>query len=650
MRKRSDNGEISVNAIAGTEVVLLGLNATDEARNGLLGFTILKRQGAEGAFKPLSGGSRTFPGAKIDGRTDSGNSPIQAFMWGDYVVDSGTSYTYRVIPLYGSPKNVEKGKSVDVTVTTESADDGTHGIFFNRGVAGSEAYSKRFGKYLRWYRDPGLTDREGNPKVTPFIKPEDVPNREAYVWLSRGLEEAMLAFIGQARGPKYSIRAAVYEFTHIPAIQAFVDALESGADVKIIHHAKRENVATLKPNASAATTTVYRIKRGDSEVADPGKTSKVYQNKEIVVGPERDAVCKAADHAVGQIGLKTNATRKEFKRSLDALDSMMIERTDTTISHNKFIVLLKNGEPQQVWTGSTNYTAGGIFGQSNVGHIIRDPKIAERYFEYWKKLSTDPKKKSVKGDPATEGIQNWTVKQQPDLEGAPPKNSITAIFSPRLTKRMLEWYAERLGAATNSVFFTSAFSVAEEILRIVEDVRMVDGHPADTSPYLRYLLLEGKGGLLKDKVPLIQKCPQNRLAWGEVMRARKGDDDINREHASIETLTGLNDHVNFLHTKYMLIDPLSDDPIVITGSANFSKASTQDNDENMVIIRGGTRVADIFLGEFMRLFRHFETRNRSNKLSDAAFRRERDLASNDSWTRPYYKEDAPERQERLLFS
>jgi phosphatidylserine/phosphatidylglycerophosphate/cardiolipin synthase-like enzyme len=50
----------------------------------------------------------------------------------------------------------------------------------------------------------------------------------------------------------------------------------------------------------------------------------------------------------------------------------------------------------------------------------------------------------------------------------------------------------------------------------------------------------------------------------------------------------------------ILIDPLSDDPVVITGSANFSKNSKTNNDENMLIVRGKTRLADIFLGEFIR--------------------------------------------------
>ena len=58
----------------------------------------------------------------------------------------------------------------------------------------------------------------------------------------------------------------------------------------------------------------------------------------------------------------------------------------------------------------------------------------------------------------------------------------------------------------------------------------------------------------------------------------------------------------------MIIDPLGEDPLLITGSANFSDASTHKNDENMLVIRGDKRVADLYLSEFMRLFNHFQFR------------------------------------------
>ena len=64
----------------------------------------------------------------------------------------------------------------------------------------------------------------------------------------------------------------------------------------------------------------------------------------------------------------------------------------------------------------------------------------------------------------------------------------------------------------------------------------------------------------------------------------------------------------YIHDKFMLVDPLGNDPLVITGSANFSRPSQRTNDENMLVIRGDKRVADIYLGEFMRVFEHHYAR------------------------------------------
>ena len=51
--------------------------------------------------------------------------------------------------------------------------------------------------------------------------------------------------------------------------------------------------------------------------------------------------------------------------------------------HNKFVVLLKkdkkNVVPKAVWSGSTNWTDGGIYGQLNVGHAVYDDEVAAAY-------------------------------------------------------------------------------------------------------------------------------------------------------------------------------------------------------------------------------------------------------------------------------
>lgn len=111
-------------------------------------------------------------------------------------------------------------------------------------------------------------------------------------------------------------------------------------------------------------------------------------------------------------------------------------------------------------------------------------------------------------------------------------------------------------------------------------------------------------------------------------------------------------HVRYVHDKFMLIDPLSNDPIVITGSANFSAASTKYNDENMLVIRGNTRVADIYLGEFMRLFSHHYFRDLIRKQQGATVTtvKTQYLEPTDKWTRRYYKPYSVKWKERQLFS
>ncbi|PUB81656.1 MAG: hypothetical protein DBP02_17740 [gamma proteobacterium symbiont of Ctena orbiculata] len=618
MRAFKSNKNISVYAIAGTHVVLLGINASDEARRGLLGFTIEKK-GATGDFKPLRGGSRAFENYDVEKFPDSRTAPIQSMMWSDYTVSPDKSYTFKLTPVYGTPEQLQPGGSIQVSVKTERPDDGKHGVFFNRGVAGSQAYSRRFGKHLKYYPTESGYGSRRKLVAKPYIKPEDVPERKAYKWLSRGLEEGMLAFIRQAKGEGWSLRAAVYEFTWMPVLQEFADAIDRGVDVKIVHHAKRKSEYILKYDRTAGVTTV-------STWADGSKEEAVFENRYGLKEKRPDDQAQAAINAVRQLGVRN-------RNRYDVLSDILIARTNTQISHNKFIILLKDDVPQQIWTGSTNFTDGGIFGQSNVGHVVRDPDVAARYMEYWTELS---------GDPSSTASKKKVTELAPDIVGEAPKG-ITPIFSPRQKIDMLDWYADRVEAAANSVFFTAAFSVADQILEIVRKRKKTVGD----SPYLRYLLLEGRGGLMADKVPIIEKCDQNRLAWGDVLKSRP---DLNEKSMLIETLAGLNDHVNFLHTKYMLIDPLSDDPLVISGSANFSKASTVSNDENMLVIRGNTRIADIFLGEFMRLFNHFHSRNKRNSLSDEEFKSVIYLTPDDRWADRYYKPGTQEYNERRLFA
>ena len=186
-------------------------------------------------------------------------------------------------------------------------------------------------------------------------------------------------------------------------------------------------------------------------------------------------------------------------------------------------------------------------------------------------------------------------------------------------------------AANTAVFLTTAFGVNDLLAAVL----------AKDKYYLRYVLLEKEDG----NVESLRRDPDNRIAAGAAAKGSTFDRFLK------EKTTGLNTHVRYIHTKYMLIDPLSDDAIVITGSANFSNASTKNNDENMLVIRGDRRVADIYLGEFMRLFIHYYARYVATvQTTETDEARSFHLKPNDSWLKDYYKPGSPKQKERLYFA
>lgn len=258
-----------------------------------------------------------------------------------------------------------------------------------------------------------------------------------------------------------------------------------------------------------------------------------------------------------------------------------------TIAHNKFFVLVKKGKPAAVWTGSTNLTENGIYGHSNLGHIVRDEAIAQAYYDYYLQINADMPRKE---------LASWTLTASP----APvqlARRGMVPVFSPRKGTDLeaLQWYADMASQAQRGLFGTFAFGMHERFLSAYDK----DDH------VLKFALMESLGATRAGKaaVSKMRRRPNIVVAVGNAIQTNAFDNWL-EEITSIVDKT----HVRYIHTKYILVDPLGDDPIVVSGSANFSKASTDSNDENMLVIRGEKDLADIFLGEFMRLYSHYAYR------------------------------------------
>lgn len=387
----------------------------------------------------------------------------------------------------------------------------------------------------------------------------------AFTWLSRGAAESIADFIGRAAGPGWGLRVGAYEFTDDKVLPALGAARDRGADVLVLYHAKN------------------------------------------------DAQKIANEAAIQQFGL-ANICHPRNAQGL-------------TLSHNKTIVLTKDGAAQAVLTGSTNFSVGGIYGHSNVVHICERNDVAAKYLWLWNELN---KNTSKSADAAV-------IAGKTPLPDDPLAEQINPIFSPRDSLQALDWYAEQAKGANDALFMTFAFGM---------NPRFQDAYRTGTAK-LRYSLMEAMSGPTKTKeqrlaneaaIIKLRKMKANKFAIG----SRLGKGAFN--HWLVEQLSGLNVNVRYLHTKYMLVDPLGPNPLVVSGSANFSQASTTNNDENMLIIRGNPRVADVYLGEFMRLYRHFAFRDWLTQHPDADEVQVSHLDESDKWWKRYFGDSFESRQ------
>lgn len=322
---------------AGTHCVLLGFDLKSVGTTHLsLGSRSSGFGESSSETNSLTPSRAAFVGFAIDRRdTVTGqlvslnfdDKPIQKFHFGDYTALPGTTYEYTVRLMFHpdaasniNPKFVALGLPVSVSVATEDPQIGVHGIYFNRGVAGSKAYASRYGEYRENHHIKKFGTAQWKATINPRTIPDPVDSKEALAWLSRGLEEALLQFIAQASGAEYRLLAAVYEFTHAETIQAFASAVERGVKVKIIRHFKG---------------TYHKRMNGDDAVKD--------ENGKIVKDWVPDTATEEGTNAINAVSFRSSAAAEIWHH-----ETFIERRHSSGIMHNKFICLVKNGTPVQV--------------------------------------------------------------------------------------------------------------------------------------------------------------------------------------------------------------------------------------------------------------------------------------------------------------
>jgi phosphatidylserine/phosphatidylglycerophosphate/cardiolipin synthase-like enzyme len=333
----------------------------------------------------------------------------------------------------------------------------------------------------------------------------------AYRWLSRGLKESLLEFIAAAN-PGDGLHVAIYEFFDHEIAQAFKDAADRNVDVQIVHDAKI------------------------------GKRS-TEENEEVI---------------------------HHF-----SLENLRTKRTNVNISHNKIVIRLVNSKPQEVWTGSANFSENAFYYQTNTALIVRDADTVQHFEDYFQALTTNPSKADSK-------LANREIMNRANEMAN--RFAEKSFFSPIRGKDILETSVDLIRSAQSIVLISAPFGV---------DKRMIEA-------------------LLNNSDDIIENGLVNTTAKSKIEKLRRRNTRFFPPNR-LKTYLGRNwDAKAFgahkIHAKTIVVDPWSEDPKVLIGSANFSEASCSDNDENAMLITGNKRLSSIIATEFMRMYDHYKSR------------------------------------------
>ncbi len=216
------------------------------------------------------------------------------------------------------------------------------------------------------------------------------------------------------------------------------------------------------------------------------------------------------------------------------------------LMHDKFVVI----DRSEVWTGSLNFTASGVYEDNNNLLHFRSVKMTENYLTEFEEMYTD------------------------DLFGS---DSIAATPHPRLT----------VDGIAIETYFSPDDGVAARLVELLQGAQ-------ESIRFLAYSFTSDE----------IAQAMRDRHAAGVTVKGVMDDSQVKSNQGTEFDLfvqSGLDvrrdGNKGLMHHKVIVIDRA----IVVTGSYNFTASAENRNDENLVVIFS-PELAELFLAEFERVF------------------------------------------------
>src|SRR5690242_9835993 len=316
------------------------------------------------------------------------------------------------------------------------------------------------------------------------------------------------------------------------------------------------------------------------------------------------------------------ARKRLRKKGVD----VKVEQKDRFISpgalgHNKFLVRTdKKGNPISVWTGSTNWAPTGLCTQVNNGILIENPEVAAVYLKQWHALR---EAKSAFPKPFI------AANSKPKAIGADKAGSVRSIVWFTRTSKNVDLAAleAEVRKAKQGILFLMFMPGAKGVLSAIFELSK------RPDLYVRGVvstLPKGFGDESQVDVKLVngEERKQARLNIIQPEGVKHKFANFAAEVTRSEFLSKVGHAI--IHSKVLVIDPFSKDPVVITGSHNFSGTASTKNDENFIIVKGDRDLAEAYAVNIMGAYAHYSWRiflSQTNKTFDG-------LQDDDKWQRP----------------
>lgn len=264
------------------------------------------------------------------------------------------------------------------------------------------------------------------------------------------------------------------------------------------------------------------------------------------------------------------------------------------LGHNKFCIvgpmLDQEFQPKKVWTGSTNWTPTGLCTQLNNGVLIENDDVALAYEAQFQRLiaaaSAFPRSLVDANSQPTRDIALGATKA--DVWFGRLRGQIDIAELIELVKR-----------AKQGVFFVMFMPGKEPLATLLE-------MQAQKKLYVRGVAtrFSGQG---KETIKLLKSDPETySLNTIEATGIGRNVGEWAVEGVAQQFFNSVGFAIT--HSKVLVVDPFGEEPVVVTGSHNFSTTASEKNDENFIVFRGHRRLAEHFAINCMQTYSHYRWR------------------------------------------